>query len=488
MRARSVRKRLRKKGVITVFSAVSFALTVSLFLSLLESARIQGMQYFYPEYVNLQADNVLAHYNSDIYDRFGLFGRLNDGKVEETLNEYLNRDEELLERDLLKGKSAKVDELRVKLMTDDEGEAFQHLAASYMKSIIPEVFPDKVKEIGANFRSIEEYIDGSKILEHIDAAVDAVLKALAIARSRLYKTVTDADGNEITVEDPEMLAAIEQLESCGILEAKDKIEHFTLFNLLPEGLGVSKGKKLHYDPIGERELSKGEMEPVFTDKTEYTLMLLYAASTLRSYLNQYADFNEDENDPVNKENLIYELEYVCCGEGTDEENLSHTMKRIYVMRTAIRFLTNLLNPGSVATAESMAIMLVGFTGLPFLIPLVKLGIIICWSLTEAVTDCKLLLSGGNIPLVPYSTAGIVQINYVQHVLLLLIPKGTKKVANRIMDMIEESAHEKMDDMIIALEGKVNVYTDLKIARAILMIPIPDVGVNNKYEYYSKYYR
>ena len=481
-------RKFRKKGVITVFSAISFALTVSLFLSLLESARIQGMRYFYPEYVNLQADNVLAHYNKDIYERFGLFGRLNDGNVEEALNEYLNRDEKLNERDLLRGKNAKVSTLSYKLMTDDEGKAFQHLAASYMKSVLPDVFPDKAGELMDNFSSVAEYIDGSKILGLIDKAVDAVLQALAIAQSMLYHTETDANGNQVVVEDPAIRAIIEQLESCGILEAKQQIEHFSLLNLIPAGCSISKGRKLYYDPIEERELSEGTMEAVASDRLEYLLMLLYAGDHLKCYLDQYAEFNKNEELPANKENLIYELEYVCAGKLTDEENLAQTVKKIYIMRTAVRFITNLCDARKTATAESLAIMLVGFTGLPFLIPIVKTGLIICWSLMEAIADCKALLSGKAVALLPYVNADVVKLNYEQHVMVLLVSKGTKTMSHRIMDVIEEYARERMDDMIIALEGNVTIDTDFRIARAILMIPVPKGGVSDNVEYHSKYYR
>lgn len=481
-------KKRRKKGVITVFSAISFALTVSLFLSLLESARIQGMKYFYPEYVNLQADNVLAHYDRDIYERFGLFGRCDTGALENTLSEYLNRDEALNEKDLLKGKSATVRELRKKLMTDDNGRAFQHLAASYMKSILPDVFPEKVKGLMSNYADVAEYLDGSKIMEHIDAAIDAVLKALSIARSRLYKTVVDEDGNEITVEDPEMRAVIEQLENSEILKSKERINNFTLLDLLPSGMSISKGRKLYGDPIDKRELKSGDMEDVVTDKAEYCLMLLYAAANLKSYLDQYIKPEDEHEIPNSNENLIYELEYVCSGKETDEENLSNTVKRIYIMRTSVHFLADLMDPSRVATAESIAIMLVGFTGLPFLIPLVKYGIIVCWSLLEAINDCKLLLSGKRIPIIPYVNIGLIQINYTEHILLLLMPKGTKKISYRIMDMIEEYSRKKMDNMVIALAGKVDITTDFKMAKAVLMVPIPQGGVNSSYDFYSKYYR
>ena len=57
-----------------------------------------------------------------------------------------------------------------------------------------------------------------------------------------------------------------------------------------------------------------------------------------------------------------------------------------------------------------------------------------------------------------------------------------------MDIIEEYSREKMDDMIVALEGNVSIHTDFKIARAILMIPVPLKGFNDTYDYCSKYYR
>ncbi len=481
-------KRRSKKGVITIFSAISFALTVSLFLSLLESARIQGMKYFYPEYVNLQSDNILAHYNVDIYEKFGIFGRYNDGNMEETLNEYLNRDEKLDERDLLKGKSAKVTDLKLKLMTDDDGEAFQHLAASYMKAIFPDVFSEKVNEFLSNFNEVSEYMDGNKLMEHIDAAIDAVLKAIAIARSRLYKTYIDADGNEVTQEDPEMRAAIERLEGCGIIEAKEQIEHFSILSLLPEGSMVSKGRKIRYDPIERRELKSGDMEPVSTDRTEYYLTLLYAGSTLRSFLDGHTEVSDGEELKGNYKGLIYELEYLCAGTDSDEENLSYAAKRVYILRSAIRFLANLMDPSKVDTAYGLAVMLVGFTGLPFLIPLVKLGILICWSLVDAISDCRMLFSGIRLPLIPYGAFTAIQLNYPEHLLFTLVPKGSRVLSYRIMDMIEESSGKKMDDMVIALCGNVEVYTDFKIARALLMVPIPKVRLSNNYEYYSKYYR
>ncbi|MBQ7077050.1 MAG: hypothetical protein IJM91_02810 [Lachnospiraceae bacterium] len=482
---------MRKRGVITVYTAISLALVISLFLALLEAARVTSMMTMYEEHIDLAAENVMAHYNRKVFKESGLFVRKYTDELKSEMNEYLNRDEKEDERDLLRGKECEVTELNYRLMTDDGGKVYRKMAASYLTSAIPNGYRDKLEEISNNYLVAKEYIDGIEIGKLMEKAINAVMAAIEYAQSHLYKKTTDANGNEVVEVDPAMQAALDALNSSEIMDYPSKKASIGIKLVVPDGFKISTGRKLLYKPLMERSLNAGNMEPVESNDVESTLQVIYALLNTKSaveYSKAEKNSGKAGTSVEKDDNLNYELEYILCGAHTDYDNLDKTIKRLLIFREGVRYLSNLSNPYTVARAQAIATALVSFTGIPALIPLVKHGLLICWAFVEAADDCKILLGGHRVPLLPLPQIGItLDLNYREHIGIMMLPMESKKISFRSMDILEEKTGVKADSLICAISGKVDVKTLPRISKAILMFKVPDFMLERSYEFLKQTY-
>lgn len=94
----------------------------------------------------------------------------------------------------------------------------------------------------------------------------------------------------------------------------------------------------------------------------------------------------------------YELEYILQGEGTDRENLEKTVMELFAVREGLNLIRILSDPQKRDEARTLALAITGGVGLAPLADITACLIMGIWAMGESVSDLRILMSGGKVPL------------------------------------------------------------------------------------------
>lgn len=199
-------------------------------------------------------------------------------------------------------------------------------------------------------------------------------------------------GIEFGIRDKEkesVLERVKDLTGDGILKL-----------VLPEGTVVS-GRRLELDAVPSAEGEKGEggreMEyGKFSGlRSSAGVKNLVQRLMVCEYGVRYFKGFEKEKA---KEGM-YELEYMINGGETDKENLIGTIKQLVIIRQGMNLVHALSDAGKRQEARGLALAITGGTGLLPLVSIMTFFILSVWALGEALSDVRILLDGGKIPLI-----------------------------------------------------------------------------------------
>lgn len=190
------------------------------------------------------------------------------------------------------------------------------------------------------------------------------------------------------------------------------------------------------------------------------LSSMYMRHQFKSFKNRSA-----EGDTV----LDYELEYILSGFETDKANLSAAATKIMLLRLAICTVYTLTQKDLKAQAQTLAISIMGFTGLPFLITIVKYLILFLWAAAQAVIETAAIMRGKKVPVIPNSESfcltlaelplfatlvdekadnfaeSQLYLDYDDYLLVLTLLQSEKTTTARAMDIIQENIRYKYND-------------------------------------------
>lgn len=222
--------------------------------------------------------------------------------------------------------------------------------------------------------------------------------------------------------------------------------HGFLGLVLPDGGNLSEKSLDSQSLLSQRELTSGmgELNPV-SKKSSITDKLLiqeYILDTLSYYTQESSGSG-----------LAYQAEYVLGGKDSDQENLKYVVNRLLLIREAsnIAFLyTNAQKRAELqACASALSLLLLIPEGMTLVQGVLAAG----WAYIESLSDVKILLSGGAVPLVKDSSSWKTQLNhlstensssgssgldYREYLFLLLSFTSADTLTLRCMDMIEHS--------------------------------------------------
>lgn len=119
---------------------------------------------------------------------------------------------------------------------------------------------------------------------------------------------------------------------------------------------------------------------------------------LQEHFNSYLKKNNDLD-----KKLEYELEYIYMGKESDKENLGDIVSILLLFLTFTNFISVFCNKTLNQEASMYAASLVGFTGIPALISLVKIGLLLLFSVVESVIDITALLKDKEIATIKSKT-------------------------------------------------------------------------------------
>ncbi|MDY5478323.1 MAG: DUF5702 domain-containing protein [Enterocloster clostridioformis] len=199
-------------------------------------------------------------------------------------------------------------------------------------------------------------------------------------------------GVEFGVRDKEKEGFLEQV---GNMAGKGMLEL-----VLPEGTVVSgTDLSLSGTPSVQRKTDGGGLKEKDRDGDSQSTGFLTGARTLiqRLIIGEYdIRFFKGFKKEMQK-GEFYELEYIIHGKKKDKDNLSGVAARLVAFREGLNLIHILSDSGKRQEARSLALTIVGGTGILPLVSVVAFFIMAVWALGEALLDVRCLLEGKKVP-------------------------------------------------------------------------------------------
>lgn len=222
-------------------------------------------------------------------------------------------------------------------------------------------------------------------------------------------------------------------------------------NILEELMAcIEETEKLFQDGgIGEALKSAGNAA------LDATALELYSMKYFHSF---------GEESPYTK--LNYEREYLVFGAEEDKTNLLCMVLSLVAIRTLFSMVMIVKQPDRMNQLESIATGVAGFTGIPVLAAVIKYGLLLLWSVEEALVEVAALVQGKRIAVVGTGTISFGEVflcgktmiaekakslpegagaAYRDYLALLSLTRPTKEKAYRAMDLIQENIRYRYDD-------------------------------------------
>lgn len=473
---------MKSKGSVTIFSALIFMLIASFLFALLEASRVQMLGTYADMTSELALESVLAEYQPELWERYGLLGL--DGAYgdvqfsEEYLTSVLAARIRLnleIDGDGSKMLGLKLDSatpLEYQLMTDGEGRVFLHCISEYMKKNVPQ---DIARVLYEQCLSGQSVSDGECVGNSIEDAKQAIEDA---KRQQAQVSDTNVSGAESQALQDVVVPENTQMElQESPLDAVLAWKQRPFLGIVVEDIqSVSTATIASIETLENRDMQVGT-SVTLPERDWYDKIL----ST--EYINQYFSHYLQ---PREGRALCYEAEYVICGEDSDSANLEGVVKRILLAREAANIVHIMLDAEKRMQATEVATALVGVTVNPAIIRIVEIGVIGAWAYAESILDVRALLQGGAIALVKNQEQWSSNLQSLSEVLsgglcsstsedgwgyedylrAFLLMMTDKNVAYRMMDMMEQTIRQipvyrnyRMDHMIIAIHCAMSYEAD-----------------------------
>ena len=172
-------------------------------------------------------------------------------------------------------------------------------------------------------------------------------------------------------------------------------------------------------------------------------------------LKHFGNYLERRDDTA----LAYEAEYVIEGLDSDEANLTRVAEDLVLLRSGLNLISFMKDPDKLSEAQTLAVAIIGFTGMEALVEMVKMTVISIWCLAEALCDVKALLDGEKVAPIKeayewaVSAVGLKNfsktvlpaassdrgMSYTDYLRVLLLMEDLPTLSYRTMDMIQADA-------------------------------------------------
>ena len=172
--------------------------------------------------------------------------------------------------------------------------------------------------------------------------------------------------------------------------------------------------------------------------------------------------------------LQYQLEYILAGKGNDYANLEAVAAKLLFWREASNFLYIMTDTEKCNFAEGIAGLVSVLLMLPELKDPLKMAILFAWSFSESVSDIRILLDHGRVPLVKsrdtWKTSfanllgfgrgakGNTGLDYEDYLRMLVLMTDLQTKTMRLMDIIEMDLRETPGNPHFTIDGCIDCLT------------------------------
>lgn len=442
---------MKKRGSITIFSAICIMLLASFLFALLEAARTYGLDAYADMKSELALDSACAEYQPYLWENYhllcldGAYGG-NDFSMDQVAGVLYQRAVENMNPQKMKKNAWNVFDIKsinivpesFQVLTDGDGAVFLKQIASYMKDNLPQETAKMIYEKYRQGKEVEEEQEVKNCVEDADNAIKEARKQKGEAAETESNTAENGTVETTAEVKENPLDIVLGLKSNAILEM-----------VIGNSSGVSKNSLKAGSSLLQRNCQKG------TEKNHEKLNW-YEKILVLEYMDRYfSDYQKQSKEKA----LSYEMEYILCGKENDKSNLEGTINRLLLLREAANVTYIVSHRDKLNQAAAIAGALAGFTGNPAIIKVVQIGIVAAWAYLESIQDVRALLSGDKIALIKSNgqwtvdTGNLLEsfqstskaknctngYTYGQYIKQLLFLEQDKKLAYRMMDIMEQNA-------------------------------------------------
>lgn len=510
---------MKLKGSMTVFAALSLLLVASFLFVLLEGARVQGLNTCADLVSEVGITSVCAEYQSPLWEDYhllfldGAYGTedFSAEKINSTLCQRISENLDVAQHSgvsmyALSMQSAEVTEYQ--LASDGKGAVFLQCVAAYMKNNLTREAAEKLYEKYQERGEVEEKDTSAYSVEGADHAIEEAKKVQEEAAAGEGDSAGTPTDGESTVGTPTDGGSSTAGEETGTptdgggtsavggnteepvenpLEIVLKLKENLILEMTAGSASEISTKQVDLrESMLKRSIEKGT-------KQSDTKVGWYERVLVGEYLEKY--FSTYRN-PREEGAFSYELEYLLCGEDTDKSNLEGTINRLMLLREGANIICITMDRTKMNEAKVIAEAIAAAVAQPELITVIQCGIVAAWAYVESLLDLRALLRGDKIALVKSeeewttNTQNLMAsleneakainckkgLTYEEYLKLLLYTMGTKKLAYRMMDVMEQSVRIKpgyeyvrMDYMVCELSCSIqyqaaSLFANLSVVR------------------------
>lgn len=398
----------KKDGYVTLFACLLFlVMTGAIFLCLDGIVIHQGEGKSKMAEIGA-GEHLLANYNVPLAKRYHVYflDPQMEGKLESRAKTYYKESFSptssafLRTGFLLKLAVKNVEVTGFGTMQEQNCLYFRHQIREYMKydsskEILANIIDQATKQMNQQNQEIRD------MKQLIGQKEESISKEQNDSSSQTPPNLAEEKGQKETAlsaqkQDPRK--EIHKIIKNGVLEFVTDGEVISDQKMIPDHLPSGSRKEKNKTISGNLFSSLSSMKELFHEfqweKGANNLSdEIFTYAYIRKYFNSY---KKEEN--IEDTYMDYEMEYLLGGRLSDKENLEYTVNRLILTRFAFDFLYAAKDPELNSKALSLAVTLVGATGITPLVEGVKYMILGAVSFGEALLDVRNLIEGRKVPL------------------------------------------------------------------------------------------
>lgn len=357
-----------------------------------------------------------------------------------------------------------------------------------------------IEVIRKSLRTNRELLRELELPEFSKEGLGVMADALRMLQNRMGEYTVEGlwfPYGEIRVTEQRMgnvTGFLSELLTTGILSlvgiSKEEQSDCALSGEALPSAGLYKGNRLEelWNGIGEVQQlfqsgAMGEVLSMAKDAVmDGTALELYSMKYFHSYGEEASDTR-----------LHYEREYLVFGNKKDKDNLLSMVLYLVAIRTLFSMVMILKQPERMTQLESLSVSVAGFTGIPVLVAAIKYGVLLLWSVEEALVEVAALLKGkrvavigtGNVSFHELCTLNRTVIEkkaeqlldgrgaaYGDYLALISLTRDRWEKAYRAMDLIQENIRFRYNDSFRMR----NVVIQLSFSTNAVLQPLFDTGM------------
>ncbi|MBE5940432.1 MAG: hypothetical protein E7266_08550 [Lachnospiraceae bacterium] len=466
-------------GALSHFAASVILPLLLIFSMVCESARIANQKAVFSSALYLSSFSALSSYCKEVHSDYGLFLlQMDEKELSDEISLYLNKnlmtcsDLSSAYNSFYRPESLSYQIDNLTYITDCDGQLFARSVINYSKdTLIPHISELILSEMCQNINTINENpkvfteFEDLKLsdLEENDVSSvwDKLLSGFDNSTKDNFKDIlqeTNPSFRDVSLSIDKLFDTMITIFSSSLLSLiVNDPTNLSQLTISSEHLPSETVMHSENDPADNTGFDS--LKPLSGSTISETSDKLFYTIYLGDKFPCFTDYPETSTDSLP---LLYQLEYILCGESKDVYNLLVTATAMVMIRASCNLLYLFTDSDKLSDAKSAAEkMAAGLASFPGIVEILTFFILTVWAIAEGVIDCRDLLDNKKVALVksPHTwtldienigsllvtkskNPGDSGLTYKEYLLALLALQNDTTTYFNTMDMIQVTTAQK----------------------------------------------